>query len=99
MRRTELGAWRGQVRSRGPQFGSESGSVWQTRGCRERFTRWCNPEAEKPGLGEIRALASPFRMKNGPLGDNPSGPGPLGRKNGGYAGPGLTDGVLTDRVE
>ena len=29
-----------------------------------------NPEAEKPGLGEIRAFASPFRMKNGPLGDD-----------------------------
>ena len=35
------------------------------------LTRWCNPEAAKPGLGEIRALASPFRMKNGPLGDDP----------------------------
>ena len=32
-------------------------------------TMW-NPEAEKPGLGEIRAFASPFRMKNGPLGDD-----------------------------
>ena len=29
----------------------------------------------------------------------PSVPGPFGPKNGGYAGPRLTDGVLTDRVE
>ena len=28
-----------------------------------------------------------------------SGPGPFGPKNGVSAGPGLTDGVLTDRVE
>ena len=57
------------------------------------------PGGGEARLGGIRALASPFRIKNCPLGDNPSGPGPLGRKNGGYAGPGLTDGVLTDRVE
>ena len=51
--------------------GPEPGSAWRTRGRRERFTRWCNPEAEKPGLGEIWVLASPFRKKNDPLGANP----------------------------